>query len=170
MSIVLEAGGDPTEPHGNASAQLRHMTAEVEKVLEEARIGARRAKRRGKLWNATYLLLGLPAAVLAGVSGAAGLASPNARVAAAVLALLSAGFTAGSGFLRAEGRQQANLLRRYAWQEVEVRARLVLAREAYQGEEELYAALCGLLELRKAVPSSAIVLAGHPASRAQVNQ
>ncbi|MFF1957737.1 hypothetical protein ACFVWX_12200 [Streptomyces sp. NPDC058220] len=148
-------------------SQMRHLAGEVEKIAVEAGIGARRAQRRGKFWNATHLVLGFPAAVLAAVSGAAGLASPDARVPAAVLALLAAGFSAGAAFLRAEARQLANLRRRYAWQDVEVRARLALAREAYMTEEALYDALSRLLELRRAVPSSAIVLSELPAPPAQ---
>ncbi|MEU0695826.1 hypothetical protein ABZ349_17795 [Streptomyces niveus] len=154
------------EPAG-ATTQMRHLTGEVEKIAVEAGIGARRAQRRGKFWNATHLMLGFPAAVLAAVSGATGLTSPDARVPAAVLALLAAGFSSGAAFLRAEARQLANLRRRYAWQDLEVRARLVLAREAYMAEEDLYQALSRLLEQRRAVPSSAIVLSELPAPPTQ---
>ncbi|MFD6275446.1 hypothetical protein ACFWFI_07715 [Streptomyces sp. NPDC060209] len=149
--------GDRSEPTA-ADAHIRHLRAEVEKIVGEASIGARRAQRRSKLWNATYLFLGFPAAVLAGISGAAGLASAGARVPAAVLALLAAGFSAGATFLRADVRQTANLRRRYAWQQLETQARLVLAHEAYVGVRELHAALIRLVELRAAVPSSALVL------------
>ncbi|MEU3958634.1 hypothetical protein AB0F42_02140 [Streptomyces buecherae] len=153
--------GDDTAaaPADNTEARRRHLCGEVEQILTEAHIGARRAQRRSKLWNATFLFLGFPAAVLAGISGAAGLASAGARVPAAVLALLSAGFSAGSSFLRADARQMANLRRRYAWQNLETRARLVLAHEAYEGVERLHAALIGLLEVRATIPSSALVLA-----------
>ncbi|MDI3419155.1 hypothetical protein [Streptomyces luteolus] len=143
---------------GQVGGRMRHLAQEVEKIAAEARIGARRAQRRSKLWNATYICLGFPAAVLAGISGAAGLASAGARVPAAILALLSAGFSAGSTFLRADARQMANLRRRYAWQRLETRARLVLAHEAYEGVEPLHTALVELLELRAAIPSSALVL------------
>jgi hypothetical protein len=155
-----ESGVHPEQ--GRELSQMRHLTGEVERIAVEAGIGARRARRRGKAWNATHLFLGFPAAVLAAVSGAAGLASSGARVPAAILALLAAGFSAGAAFLRAEARQLANLRRRYAWQEVEVRARLALAREAYMTEEDLYQALSRLLELRRAVPSSAIALSELP--------
>lgn len=153
---------------GNSdNERLRHLRNEVEKIAEEARIGASRAQRRSKLWNATYILLGFPAAVLAGISGAAGLASAGARVPAAILALLSAGFSAGATFLRSDARQLANLRRRYSWQDLETRARLVLAHEAFEGFDRLYAALTELIELRAAIPSSAIVLfdAQLPASQ-----
>ncbi|MFJ9033827.1 hypothetical protein ACIRQP_36150 [Streptomyces sp. NPDC102274] len=149
---------DPTALGDSADARLLHLRSEVERIVTEARIGAKRAQRRSKLWNATYICLGFPTAVLAGVSGAAGLASPEARVPAAILALLSAGFSAGSTFLRADARQLANLRRRYAWQHLETQARLVLAHEAYEGFDRLHAALTGLVELRSAIPSSALIL------------
>ncbi|MFE9610892.1 hypothetical protein [Streptomyces sp. NPDC006012] len=150
--------------HGAADdARLLALRAEVEKLITEARVGARRAQRRAKLWHATYLSLGFPAAVLAGVSGAAGLASAGARVPAAVLALLAAGFSAGSTFLRADARHMTNLRRRYAWQNLETRARLILAYDAYEGPEHLHTALLGLHEMRLAVPSSALILAEQQA-------
>jgi hypothetical protein len=161
---VPETTEQPTAPGEGDGTRMRHLRGEVERIIEEARIGARRAKRRGKLWNATFLTLGFPAAVLAGISGAAGLASAGARVPAAVLALLAAGFSAGSGFLRADARQMANLRRRYAWQHLETRARLVLAHEAYENVDRLYGALIDLLEIRAAIPSSALVLAELPPS------
>ncbi|MEV6591309.1 hypothetical protein [Streptomyces acidicola] len=142
-------GGDP---------RLHALRAEVEKIIAEAQIGARRAQRRAKLWHAMYLSLGFPAAVLAGISGAAGLASAGARVPAAILALLSAGFSAGSTFLRSDARHMTNLRRRYAWQNLETRARLVLAYDAYEGPERLHTALLVLHELRTTVPSSALIL------------
>ncbi|MFC8663236.1 hypothetical protein [Streptomyces sp. NPDC057199] len=164
---VSDAPGDPVVPRilagppaggADVDERMRVLRAEVELLIDEARIGARRAQRRGKLWNATNICLGFPAAVLAGVSGAAGLASTGARVPAAVLALLAAGFSAGSTFLRADARQMTNLRRRYAWQTLETRGRLVLAFEAYEGIEQLHVALLQLHALRAAVPSSALVL------------
>ncbi|MFD9883096.1 hypothetical protein ACFWZT_16760 [Streptomyces alboflavus] len=153
-------GGDGSADGGGPSGErMRHLAEEVRQIAAEARIGARRAQRRSKLWNATYICLGFPAAVLAGISGAAGLASPGARVPAAILALLSAGFSAGATFLRADARQMANLRRRYAWQNLETRARLILAHEAYEGVGQLHTALVALLEMRAAIPSSALVLA-----------
>ncbi|MFF0446631.1 hypothetical protein ACFYT4_09495 [Streptomyces sp. NPDC004609] len=159
---MADSTPDPAAPGDHADARLLHLRTEVGLVVEEARIGARRAQRRSKLWNATYICLGFPAAVLAGISGAAGLAAPGARVPAAVLALLSAGFSAGSTFFRADARQVANLRRRYAWQHLETQARLVLAHQAYEGVEQLHAALVTLLDIRAAIPSSALVLTELP--------
>jgi hypothetical protein len=84
-------------------------------------------------------------------------------VPAAILALLSAGFSAGSTFLRADARHITNLRRRYAWQNSETRSRLVLAYDAYEGPEHLHTALLALHELRAAVPSSALILAEQQA-------
>ncbi|MEE1738724.1 hypothetical protein PUR49_19720 [Streptomyces sp. BE147] len=155
---------DSTSAEASAGdARLLALRAEVEKLITEAQVGARRAQRRAKLWHATYLSLGFPSAVLAGISGAAGLASAGARVPAAVLALLAAGFSAGSTFLRADARHMTNLRRRYAWQILETRARLVLAHDAYEGTAHLHTALLGLHELRVAVPSSALILAEQQA-------
>ncbi|MFE1290214.1 hypothetical protein [Streptomyces sp. NPDC058751] len=149
--------GDRAGAGAGEGSQLLALRAEVEKIISEAHIGARRAQRRAKLWHAVYLSLGFPAAVLAGVSGAAGLASEGARIPAAVLALLSAGFSAGATFLRSDARHMTNLRRRYAWQNLEGRARLVLAYDAYEGTDRLHAALVVLHELRAMVPSSALI-------------
>ncbi|MFL9658687.1 hypothetical protein ACJ7VE_33800 [Streptomyces sp. PB17] len=160
MSERTSAGAAQTAAD---DARLIALRAEVETLITEAQTGARRAQRRAKLWHATYLSLGFPAAVLAGISGAAGLASAGARVPAAILALLAAGFSAGSTFLRADARHMTNLRRRYAWQNLETRARLTLAYDVYEGPEYLYTALLGLHELRAAVPSSALILAEQQA-------
>lgn len=139
--------------------RVLNLRQEVERIIDEARTGARRAQRRSKLWNATHLTVGFPAAVLAGISGAIGLASANARGTAAALALLSAGLVTGASFLRADAHQMVNLQRRYAWQKLEARARLVLAYEGHGPSEKLHAALLTLLEMRASVPTSALVLA-----------
>lgn len=141
----------------DSSPQMQHLIREVERITEECVVAARRARRRGKFWNVTHLLFGLPAAVLAAIAGAAGLASAGGRIPAAILALCAASMSAALGFVRPEARQVSNLQRRYAWQDLERRARLVLAREAYMGPDDLYKALSRLLDLRNAVPSSAIV-------------
>lgn len=156
----MAEGDTGAVPGGGSGGDPRQLAlrAEVEKIIAEAHIGARRAQRRAKLWHAVYLSLGFPAAVLAGISGAAGLASVEARVPAAILALLSAGFSAGSTFLRSDARHMTNLRRRYAWQNLETRARLVLAYDAYDSAEHLHAALLTLHELRAKVPSGALIL------------
>jgi hypothetical protein len=90
---------------------------------------------RSQLWAYTDVTLGFPAALLAGVSGAAGLATAEARVPAAVLALVAAGLSAGAGFLRSDARKVANKRARYAWAAVEAEARIALAR--YEHDDDI---------------------------------
>ncbi len=75
------------------------------------------------------IALGFPAALLAGPAGAAGLASTDVRVPATLVALASAGFAAGAGFLRSDTRRRANKRARHAWASVEARAMVALTQE-----------------------------------------
>ncbi|AXK36630.1 hypothetical protein DVA86_32730 [Streptomyces armeniacus] len=105
------------------------LRAEAERLREEAARQLNTADRRAHFWAVVDICLGFPAALLAAVSGTAALATADARVPAAVLALLSAGFSAGAGFLRSDRRRVANKRARQAWAAVEAEASTVLARE-----------------------------------------
>jgi len=105
---------------------LARLHTEVEHLRDEALRKMNWADRRGTFWALLDVGLGFPAALLAGLAGATGLAT-TARVPAAVLALLSAGFSAGAGFLRSDARRIKNKRARLAWGAVEAEARLVLA-------------------------------------------
>ncbi|GES29924.1 hypothetical protein AB0G60_10185 [Streptomyces angustmyceticus] len=109
--------------------------AEVERLCDEATRQKDLAHRRAEFWVKADIALGFPAALLAGVSGAAGLASANARVPAALVALVAAGFAAGAGFLRSGSRRLANKRARQAWAFVEARARMKLAKERVLPED-----------------------------------
>lgn len=100
------------------------------------------------MWGVTDIALGFPAAVLAGLAGAAGLASPGLRIPAALLALLSAGLTAGAGFLRCDVRRAENRRSRLAWSEVEARARLLLTQDTQRDREATHQALRDLFDCR----------------------
>lgn len=123
--------GDDGDPSPTQAARFR---AEVETLRWEAARRVRIAHRRVQLWAYIDVALGFPAALLAGVSGAAGLATEDARVAAAVLALLAAGFASGAGFLRSDVRMVANKRARHAWAAMESEARILLARASHDGE------------------------------------
>jgi hypothetical protein len=125
------------------------MRAEVERLRREAERQLGRAERRAQFWAYADVALGFPAALLAGVSGAAGLATADARVPAALLALVSAGLSAGAGFLRSDVRRIANKRSRQAWATVEAEACLVLARVPYLSREELQQELRILFESRR---------------------
>ncbi|MFI9600567.1 hypothetical protein ACIHCX_11900 [Streptomyces sp. NPDC052043] len=128
-------------PDGSAH-QLR---AEIERLRDEATRQRTLAHRRAEFWTKTDIALGFPAALLAGTAGAAGLASADVRVPAALAALASAGFAAGAGFLRSDTRRRANKRARHAWASVEARATVALAREHVTHED-----LGDLLECRQA--------------------
>ncbi|MER6994869.1 hypothetical protein [Streptomyces sp. NPDC000410] len=119
---------DPDEP-------ARHLRAEIERLRDEATRHKTLAHRRAEFWAKAHVALGFPAALLAGTSGAAGLATADARIPAALLALASAGFAAGAGFLRSDTRCRANKRARHAWAAVEGRATVALARERVTPED-----------------------------------
>lgn len=124
------------------------VRAEIERVLAEAERRERGAHQLVRFWGVMNVGLGFPAAVLAGLSGAAGLSSPQARVPAALLALIAAGFSAGAGFLRSDVRRTENRRTRLAWAEVEAEARLLLTQESQLDREALQEAVRNLLDGR----------------------
>ncbi|TXS39289.1 hypothetical protein EAO72_20290 [Streptomyces sp. or43] len=103
------------------------------------------AHRRADFWAKADIALGFPAALLAGTAGAAGLASADVRIPAALAALASAGFAAGAGFLHSDTRRRANKRARHAWASVEAGAMVALNQELVSSED-----LSDLLELRQA--------------------
>ncbi|MFF7638812.1 hypothetical protein [Streptomyces canus] len=112
---------------------------------------ARKNRSRRRFWRFAHAALGLPAAVLAGISGATGLSSADARIPAAVLALVSAGLSAAITFLKPELHQQAAHARRRAYLALEVEARFALTRAASRGEAVPLAVYRNLLERRRMI-------------------
>jgi uncharacterized iron-regulated membrane protein len=112
---------------------------------------ARKNRSRRQFWRLTHAALGLPAAVLAGISGATGLSSEGARIPAAVLALVSAGLGAAIAFLKPEVHQQAAHARRRAYLALEVEARFALTRAASSGEPVPLTIYRDLLERRRMI-------------------
>ncbi|MFI6951104.1 hypothetical protein [Streptomyces sp. NPDC050422] len=129
---------------------LRHrLRDEIGRMRDEATRQRKLAHRRAEFWAKADIALGFPAALLAGTAGAAGLASADVRVPAALAALASAGFAAGAGFLHCDTRRRANKRARHAWASVEARAMLALAQEHVPYEN-----LDDLLERRQAALAS----------------
>ncbi|MFG2886504.1 hypothetical protein ACGFYV_30085 [Streptomyces sp. NPDC048297] len=124
--MVTSADGT-TRPTPDGPAH--HLRAEIERLRDEATRQRTLAHRRAEFWAKADIALGFPAALLAGTAGAAGLASADVRVPAALAALASAGFAAGAGFLRSDTRRRANKRARHAWALVEARATVALAQE-----------------------------------------
>ncbi|MFF3684845.1 hypothetical protein [Streptomyces sp. NPDC002187] len=123
----------------------QRLRAELERLRDEATRQKDLAHRRAEFWAKADVVLGFPAALLAGTAGATGLATADARIPAALLALASAGFTAGAGFLRSATRCRANKRARHAWAALEGRATVKLAQEHVTAED-----LGELLECRQA--------------------
>ncbi|MFG3354971.1 hypothetical protein [Streptomyces sp. NPDC048001] len=145
-----------TTTPGGPEPALDHLRAEIGRLRQEAVHQRRLAHRRAERWNTAHILLGFPAALLAGTAGAAGLSSADARVPAALIALASAGFAAGAGFLRGDVRCQANKRARGAWGAVEDAATLALSRPHPSTDD-----LAALFPLRQAA------LAAYDAGDAQ---
>jgi hypothetical protein len=106
------------QPHGSAVAQAEAgspaanrarnrdaVRSELSQVVDRGKMEARAARSRARAWSRLYFVVGLPAAVLAAVAGAIALASTAGRVAAGIIALVSAGLTAAATFLDSATRQ-----------------------------------------------------------------
>lgn len=87
--------------------------------------------RRGSLWwSRAYYLLGAPAAVLATIAGAIGLADAASRFTAAIIALVAAGLTAAATFLNSQENSKTSKQLSAAWQELADEARIMLLQYA----------------------------------------
>lgn len=124
---------------------------QVADLRAECEDQARRNRLRRQFWRATHAALGLPAAVLAAISGATGLSSEGARVPAAVLALISAALGAAIAFLKPEMHQRAAHARRRAYLALEVDARFVLTQAASTGDPVPLNVYRDLLERRRMI-------------------
>lgn len=134
-------GATPSVPDEPA----HRLRTEVERLRDEATRQKKVAHGRAEFWAKADIALGFPAALLAAVSGAAALASADARVPAALAMLVSAGFAAGAAFLRSERRRLANKWSRQAWAAVEAKAIVLLARDRIDAAD-----LAELFEVRQA--------------------
>ncbi|WP_328378371.1 hypothetical protein OHB13_23340 [Streptomyces sp. NBC_00440] len=144
MTDACEGAGTASfsDPSGGPACRL---LAESERLRNEAHRKTTLADRRAAFWAVADIVLGFPAALLAAVSGAAGLTTPDARTPAALLALASAGLSAGAGFLRSDTRRIGHKRARKAWAALEGEATVALTREHLDQES-----LRRLFEMRQA--------------------
>ncbi|WNO70439.1 hypothetical protein [Streptomyces sp. AM8-1-1] len=131
--MATTTDGSRRPAHADSSRRLRD---EIERLRDEAEQQKVLAHRRADFWTKVDIALGFPAALLAGIAGAAGLAAADARMPAALLALTSAGCAAGAGFLRGDRRRLANKRARRAWAATEGMACVKLTQERL-GTEDL---------------------------------
>lgn len=128
-----------------------HVRNEIARIVEEAARQARSARRWSAIWSGAFMTLGLPSTILAALAGSTGLASADLRVSAAILALISAGLTAASGFLRSDQKALDAKRRESAWLVLEAEARLVAGLEGYGDATAVARAWSRLLEQRKQI-------------------
>jgi len=132
------------EQLGRLRSQLALLTTDAFKRSSKSQFWA-------ELWQATDLVLGLFAAMLAAIAAATGLASPTGRIPAAIMALAAAALIAAARFLRSNERYEKNWRRRIAWRVLGQEAQFVSAAEGYPGARSVYDAMCDLLERRVAI-------------------
>jgi hypothetical protein len=95
-------------------------------LIADCDLRAYDARQASKRWGRAYYMLGLPAAILATIAGAAALASTVDLVAVAIVALVSAGLTTAATFLNSNENKQSNNKLSAAWQELADDARLAI--------------------------------------------
>ena len=107
-------------------------------LIADCDLRAYDTRRLSKRWGSAYYLLGLPAAVLATIAGAAGLASTAGRIPAAIVALIAAGLATAATFLNSNENKQQNLKLSAAWQELADDVRLTVIKYSRAKDEELF--------------------------------
>jgi hypothetical protein len=91
----------------NDSQARDAINTELSNVEESAKWSAQGQFEQAKLWRATHLVLGVPSATPAAIAGATAIASTTGRVAAGIVALVSAGLGAVAASLDAAGRAES---------------------------------------------------------------
>lgn len=108
----IEQSDEPAVPQATTASlldrQRKAMRSELLSIASRAVDEAVAARRRARAWSSLYFIVGLPAAILAAVAGTTALASTSGRVAAGIIALVSAGLTTAATFLDSATRQKAH--------------------------------------------------------------
>jgi hypothetical protein len=134
------AGAEGRERHwlSNPRRQLKHLRDKaigeapndamgvLLSLIADCDLHAYNAQSVGKWWGRAYYLLGLPAAVLATIAGAAALVSTTGRITVAIVALISAGLTTAATFLNSNENKQTNIRFSAEWQQLADDARLAV--------------------------------------------
>lgn len=110
--------------HPPDDPQRRQAIAdELHRIEESCQYSAQSQFEQTKQWRAVNLLLGLPASILAAVAGATALADTTGRVAAGIIALVSAGFGAVLTTVNAAHRMNQASSAANAYLEIQTAAR-----------------------------------------------
>lgn len=108
------------------SETFKPLADEVHRIHESVTWSAQTQFEQLKLWRGMNMLLGVPAAVLAAISGGTGLAQQHAATVPAVLALISAGFGAALTTLNPSRRASQAQSAASAYLEIQTAARQLL--------------------------------------------
>lgn len=113
-----------TEPDDASEAKRRKaIEDELQRLEESAKYSAQAQFELTKQWRGINLTLGLPASVLAAVSGATALISTTGRIPAGILALAAAGFGAILTTINAAQRMNQAAAAANAYLEIQTAAR-----------------------------------------------
>lgn len=117
--------GMTPQPAEDESEQQRRaeIASELQRLEESARSSAQNQFEQAKQWRGINLLLGVPASVLAAVSGATALASTAGRFWAGVMALAAAAFGAVLTTVNASHRTSQASSAANAYLEIQTAAR-----------------------------------------------
>lgn len=108
---------DPPQPTAPYVDRNRYaVRSQLFQIVDRAKEEASVERDKAHAWSRLYFLVGLPAAILAAVAGATALASTSGRVAAGIIALVSAGLTAAATFLDSSTRQTSRENLAAGWQ------------------------------------------------------
>lgn len=107
--------------------ELRAVAKELDRLHESVLWSAQGQFEQMKLWRSLNLLLGVPAAVLAAISGGTGLAADHVTKGPAILALIAAAFGAGLTTLNPSRRVTQSQAAANAYLELQTATRQLLA-------------------------------------------
>jgi hypothetical protein len=137
-------------------AAVLPIAAEVHRLHEGAKWSAQGQFEQLKLWRALNLAFGLPAAVLAGIAGGAGLAARHVSATPAILALISAGLGGALTALNPSRRVSQAQGAANAYLKIQIDARQLLTiRLAMMSTEDSWTELAGLTDRYDEVNRSA---------------
>ncbi|ADT99182.1 hypothetical protein Mspyr1_25480 [Mycolicibacterium gilvum Spyr1] len=105
---------------------VKALAEEVHRIHESVAWSAQTQFEQLKLWRGMNMILGVPAAILAAISGGTGLAQHHAATVPAVLALISAGFGAALTTLNPSRRASQAQAAANAYLELQTAARQLL--------------------------------------------
>lgn len=116
----------PLIPMPTVPEELKALAQEIHRIHESVAWSGQIQFEQLKLWRTMNIALGVPAAVLAAISGGTGLAHPHSATVPAVLALIAAGFGAALTTLNPSRRVAQAQSAGNAYLEIQTSARQLL--------------------------------------------